>query len=381
MLYNFHDINKVAELNVVIIYSKHAVFENYAVDIAKKDISDEIERKLGVNEESIGNNVDFGEFMQNISVPFMFGRWYCDVLYKELKKSDRDKLFNYIKNSSKNGRLVMRLSEYKEYMELARMVCIKNNENVGLFNMSFPSKQDLVNYIKYKASDLRWTDDGIREFILRIADKYNDYNSCFDRVRLMKSNIVNKKIVKEALVGMENYMYDTLLLNVLRMKKKRGLSKTYRIYKSIKEETSAINILRRIESDIDKIVIARILLDDGYVPGTMAYNAGQCIERINKSETGICKEDLEKLTSKEYTFKKYVRIATMVTLRDAVMMQEIIRRARVQSKFMTETDAERCIYILICRGELSDKSVQNLFIEKESKEIRTINNNLIYGDI
>ena len=382
MLYNFKDVEKAGKLNVVLIYSKYAVFENYAVDIAKQDIKDEITRRLGVEGEDIGNNIDFREFIANISVPFMFGRWYCDTTYKELNKSDRDKCFNYIKNTSKNGRLVVRLGDYRDYMELSRMVSIKNNENAGIFNLSYPSKKDLRDYIAKSADDLRWTDEGIREFQLRLADKYNEYNTCFDKIRIMKVNRVTDKVVKEALAGIENYMFDTLLVNILKMRQKRGIQKTFKIYRSIKEELGAVTILNRIESEINKITTARMLLNDGYVPGTLPYNANDCITRITKQEEkiGIYKDDLEKITLKEFSFKRYIRLATMITLRDAIMMKTIIKRFRLSNSYMTEIAAERCIFTLVCRGELSEIGIKNLFIDRESKEIQEINNDILYGE-
>ena len=358
MLGSFKEIDNINKYNVIFIYSKYAAFKNYIVDKIKYEINKEVQNYIPEYSENIGS-LSFIEYIKNVSIPFMFGKWYCNVNYSELSKSDKDKLFLYTKNISTNGILVVVLSEYKDYLSLSKLVSIKNNEKLCLYNVSFPSRNDLKKIITDLTPGISWQSEALDNFILRIADKYNEIGIYTGKIKERNIKQVNEKVVKEVFGGVENYVFDTLIKAILLMPTKKA-NKVFRVYSIIKNEMSSTVILSRLSKEIKIIKMARMVIDDGYVPGSLPYNAAESINRVNSSYGKICEADYKGLTDRQYKFRKYIKFALLTTLRDIFFIENIIDMYKAKYKYMSEDIAEACIINIILRGMLSIENIKTL---------------------
>lgn len=359
MLGSFKEIDNINKYNVIFIYSKYAAFKNYIVDKIKYEINKEVQNYIPEYSENIGS-LSFIEYIKNVSIPFMFGKWYCNVNYSELNKSDKDKLFLYTKNISTNGILVVVLSEYKDYLSLSKLVSIKNNEKLCLYNVSFPSRNDLKKIITDLTPGISWQSEALDNFILRIADKYNEIGIYTGKIKERNIKQVNEKVVKEVFGGVENYVFDTLIKEILLMPTKKT-NKVFRVYSIIKNEMSSTVILSRLSREIESIKMARMIIDDGYVPGSLPYNAVESINRVNSNyENKICEADYKGLTDRQYKFRKYIKFALLTTLRDIYFIENMIDMYKAKYKYMSEDIAEACIINIILRGMLSVETIKTL---------------------
>lgn len=355
---DFGDIGNLSKYSVVFVYSKYAAFKNYIVDKIKYEINKEVQNYIPEYSENIGS-LSFIEYIKNVSIPFMFGKWYCNVNYSELSKSDKDKLFLYAKNISTNGILVVVLSEYKDYLSLSKLVSIKNNEKLCLYNVSFPSRNDLKKIITDLTPGISWQSEALDNFILRIADKYNEIGIYTGKIKERNIKQVNEKVVKEVFGGVENYVFDTLIKAILLMPTKKA-NKVFRVYSIIKNEMSSTVILSRLSREIESIKMARMIIDDGYVPGSLPYNAVESINRVNSNYEKICEADYKGLTDRQYKFRKYIKFALLTTLRDIYFIENIIDMYKAKYKYMSEDIAEACIINIILRGMLSIDTIKTL---------------------
>ena len=359
MLGSFKEIDNINKYNVIFIYSKYAAFKNYIVDKIKHEINKEVQNYIPEYSENIGS-LSFTEYIKNVSIPFMFGKWYCNVNYSELSKSDKDKLFLYTKNISTNGILVVVLSEYKDYLSLSKLVSIKNNEKLCLYNVSFPSRNDLKKIITDLTPGISWQSEALDNFILRIADKYNEIGIYTGKIKERNIKQVNEKVVKEVFGGVENYVFDTLIKEILLMPTKKA-NKVFRVYSIIKNEMSSTVILSRLSREIESIKMARMIINDGYVPGSLPYNAVESINRVNSNyENKICEADYKGLTDRQYKFRKYIKFALLTTLRDIYFIENMIDMYKAKYKYMSEDIAEACIINIILRGMLSVETIKTL---------------------
>lgn len=361
MILSFAELyqDKLLSSKVLYVCGSYSLFNNQAIDRMKKHIEQlcreklknvmlESENDLDIKEFDI--LLDFDEFMRNIKVRAFVGKWVCIVDYKMLTTKQKNQLKEYIKKPSENGLMVIESNDYVDYKDILKDRVIKQSSEVHALKLSYPSKTIVSRMVREELKDKHISEKAMQLFILRMGTNYDEFESMIHRVKDSEDKVIDLDLMKSLLAGVENYAVDDFLLALLKPPRGRRTSRKplFTMMGSLIEDLGAVKLLRYLIRSIDNLIMFRVLINDGYVPGDLTYSLVEFKEQLDK--------DSPILRMSDFAIRKHIKIALRTSLRDLFYMKLLLKSCRGYS----DEQVERVLISTIHRALLS---VDNLCID------------------
>lgn len=393
MKYNFSDINysmMYDTCRVMFVTGAYPMFNNIVVDRLRESCKGEIEgfdeddmktfmeefTMSKHNRNSSNNSMSFNEFMSVVKVPPVTGKWFCSTDYKFLTKKQRDTLSRYYKKPIEHGVLVVNITEWKDYREYLKNRYITQNKNTHIIQLSFPSRDILKDLVskRFKDRGITVAEQAVELFVMRMSRAYDDYQDTIDGICNKigeKGNIAYPDMV-EHLKGVENYILDDFISELMNPMKSKKVVKRRRIYKMLNALMSDIGaraIVNKIKYKLDDLIEMRIQINNGNIPVMVRYNVEKIKGRLDEENR------LNKLS--DYSFKRYAYIASKTSLKDWYYMKLILSNLK---NSWSEEENERVLLSLVHRYVMStDRLMNNIGVKNTLKESLVELNGVFYN--
>lgn len=384
MKYSFKDINKkyvYDENSVLIIASQYSIFNNIVIDRFRDRCKGSLEINLiefpeefswGGNTSKLSDSLTFNEFMNVVKTPAVSGRWFCSVNYNFMTKKQREMLDKYIKKPNKNGMLVVVIEDFMDYRSYLNSRGLADNKNSSIIQLSFPRRDILKLLVSKLFRDRGYevADKALDLFIMRMSSAYDEYEETIDTIC---DNVGSKKIslidMKSAMVGIENYVLDDLLLQLTVPMNSNRISTRRKIYKmmaSVTEDLGARKVVNKLKRKLSDIIEMRIIINNGYIPIMIKYSADESKGRLPEGHK------FNKLTS--FSFKRLAYLASLTSLRDWEIMYIILNNIKDRTK---DSEYEADLHHLIHRSVFNSSRLYNIIgiqniIEESLYDINSI---------
>lgn len=367
MKYSFKDIlSKEIYDNSLVMFvtGPYSIFNNIVVDglreRAKGKFAQQVDTTLleefGISENvgTVSNSVDFNTFLDVVNTPSVIGRWFCSVDYKMLTKKQVERLEDYMKNPNANGIMVITCMDYLDYKRYLNHRLIKMSRNVNLIQLSFPSKNTLIDIVKKLFEDSGVTVDypAAELFVFRMSSNYDEYNKMINDIATKyKGMKIDYNTMTKALHGVNYYILDDFITELtvpLKDDKIAKNRKIYKILKSLYNEFSPRELVYRLRSLIDDYIEFRLLINKGIIPIKVKFSVAEVKNRLGEEHR------LYKIP--DFKFRKMAYTASLTSLRDWVYMKMILNN--VGSKHDEESYA-KVIYSLVHRTAFDEHRLKN----------------------
>lgn len=336
MMYTFSNLldDEVYDsTRVMFVVGNHVVFNNMVCDTLKAmstegtpDIDDELSKEIlaefGMdNMESsdsgagdMSNSVNIETFFDVIGVANVNGKWYCKTEIKSLTGKQKEKLNAYIKNPSDNGILILTSTEWKEYKDYLRNRTLRMSKHSHLIQLSYPSRETLKELVAmmFEEKGLALKKDAIETFILRMGDKYDEYEDTISLIseryndetdtssitkngesaenaeRRVKSSMkdleITNKQLKGYMKGIEHYILTDFVKELTKplSSDKTNSKKVLRIMAALTEEYGAKELIYRLIKQIDECIEFRVYINIGIIPIGINYFYNDILRDIEK---------------------------------------------------------------------------------------------------
>lgn len=312
MIYNF-DSMLSAELydntRVMFVVGKYVSFNNMVCDTLKEmstedkldiDIDIGILAEFGIDESGdegdISNSVNFDTFLDVIGVANINGKWFCKTDIRSLTSKQKEKLTAYMKKPSDNGILVLTSTEWKEYREYLRNRILKTSRQCNLIQLSFPSRQTLKELVvmMFEEKGMKLCKEAIETFILRMGDKYDEYESVVDvianeyrdeyGIETDMETEISVKQIKSYMKGIEHYILTDFVSELTKplSSGKTGSKKILRIMSALIDEYGAKDLIYRLITYVDECIEFRTYINMGIVPIGINYFYSDILRDLEK---------------------------------------------------------------------------------------------------
>lgn len=393
MKYRFSDIdNKQMYDNgrVILIAGQYPIFNNIVIDkvrnSCKGDMQNFDEEAIdkfisefngGGYEISNNTSLDFNEFMDVVKVPPVNGKWFCNIDYSFLTKKQKETLTRYYKKPSEHGVLVVTMEDWKDYKFFINNRAITGNNFTHLIQLSYPSRATLKELVIgfFKKRRVTVSEQGAELFIMRMSNAYNDYADTMDKVCIGKKEYeaISYADMIDSLKGVENYVLDDLLEQLMvpiKSKKVVLRRKIYKMLNAIVSDMGAKAIVNKIKYKLDDLIEMRIQINAGNIPVMVRYNIEKVKGRLDDENR------LNKLS--DYAFKRYAYLASQTSLKDWYFMKLILSNVK---NSWSEVENERVLLSLVHRSTMStDRLMNNIGIKNTLEENLMRLNCIFYDD-
>ncbi len=386
MKYRFGDINNeeiYKTTRVMFITGQYAIFNNIVSDRLKKickgslQITPEEEKLLNefsmsnFDSNEVYNSIDFATFLEVVKTPAVTGRWFCSMEYKMLTKKQKEQLDRYMKKPSENGILVITLLEYQDYKPFLRNKAITTNQYTHLIQLSFPYRGILQSLVREMIEErgASVSDKALELFVLRMSNSYDDYGTVIDNICEGKKGAeMSYEDMKSALAGIENYVIDDFMEELLKPIKSKRIMTNRKIYKmlgALTSEYGAKALATKILYKVNDLIDMRIAINTGLVPVKIGFSVKEAKERLDEDNR------LKKIN--DFSFKKYAYLSSRTSLRDWIYIKMILSNVKT---VWNEAEYERVLHCVIHRGIMSpnrllnDIGISNI-IEEQLYDINT----------
>lgn len=368
---------------IVFICGTHAVFNSLVIDkcrhICKADLELDSNNSVlsvlgefgdGLSESS--TSLDFGEFMDYVKTPSVYGKWFCSVNYKMLSSKQRERLWNYIKKPSENGLLVITVNDFKDYRVIGDNKTIKKSAVANMISLDFPNSAIKHNIVAQLFQDkgIEVEEKALSYFIMRLGDAYDDYTSTIDTILISLDGETKLKLdrMKQLLKGTENYMLNDLILALTKpvSSDKIRSRKIYRILASLLSDGESWKIVNRLIREIDIIIQFRIAINKGQIPVLVRYSANEAKREIGE-DNPICKYS-------NIRFKRLAYLASRATLKDWYFMKLILMNRPDANNYSKDSEIKqlenlKVLIALVHRGVIpNDRLMNDIGVKDTLKE-------------
>ena len=392
MKYRFQDIdnNQIYDTGrVILIAGQYPIFNNIVIDRVKEKCKGDIEdldqeaidkfvsEFTGGGYEVSGNtSLDFNEFMDVAKVPPVNGKWFCNVDYGFLTKKQRDTLTRYYKKPSENGVLVITMTDWKDYKLFLNNRAVTGNNFTHIIQLSFPNRATLKPLVSsfFKKRGINVSEQASELFIMRMSNAYNSYGETIDKIcmNIPSGATIAYSDMVESLKGIENYVLDDLITQLLvpiKSKKVVTNRKIYKMLNAIISDMGAKAIVNKIKYKLDDLIEMRIQINNGNIPVMVRYNIEKVKGRLHEENR------LQKLS--DYAFKRYAYIASQTSLKDWYFMKLILSNVKVS---WSEEENFKVLMALVHRGTMSNDRLMNDIGVKNTLEENLVRLNSIFYD-
>ncbi len=369
MKYRFSDINNdgmYETARVMFITGPYSLFNNIVSDRLRTMCKGTLDTTTGnedlmaefnmssFDSDTVANSIDFQTFLDVVKMPAVTGKWFCSVDYKMLTKKQRETLERYMKKPNANGVLVITMLEYQDYKTFVRNRAITAHQYTHIIQLSFPYRNILKEIIKKMINDRGVTvaDKAVELFLLRMSSNYDEYEQVLDSVcKHRKGTEMTYKDMVESMKGIENYVLDDFLQQLVVPIKSRKIATNRKIYKmldALVSDVGARDLVMKIRYKIDDLIEMRIAINRGLIPIRIGFSVTEAKDRLEEDNK------LKKLN--DYTFRRYAELASKTSLRDWVFMKMILSNVK---QVWNSNEFERVLHCLIHRSLLSTSRLTN----------------------
>lgn len=387
--YKFDEFNNIAEkedMQVIVISGSHNIFVDMLVDKIKqrKDVNSGMTplKLTGNTLTEEFETSDFGDMTLDLETFFSvcssmspMGKWICKANYDFATKKERDKIKAYIKKPSPYAMLIVTVAEYKNIRELRAVRALDNSRVSHIIDIQYPRKAILAQLVTQMFKDKGYNvgEQSIQIFIMRMGSAYDEYkdtiNLICDRLKSLTSDIdleekalndkeehkrninVNIKDFKEAMQGIDFFVIDDFLLEIIKplhSSKVVKRRKMYKILNALLDECSAKDICGRLKYKVEELLYYRAYINNGVIPVKIRYNADKIKERLPENSK------LRKATS--LSFKRNAYIASKTSIEDWYFMYSLLNR----NSFMDSDDKYMAtLYAIMDRTAVSNDRLMN----------------------
>lgn len=387
--FTFKDITDASiydSAHVMLIMGPYNIFNNIVIDEIKDrctyketisasgwlfDEFDDIEDNIsdGATETgdniTITNSVNLDTFMTVNNVPSLYGIWFCSVDYSTMTKKQKDWLNKYIKSPSQYGRLVVYISDFRDYKFFLKNKIVLNSSIIHAIQLGFPSRQALEIIVRALFEDrgVYIEQKAIELFIMRMSASYDQYEEIIDKIILESvpkdlegqdktwKYTVTYDDTLAAMKGIENFVLDDFLnklLVPLASDRTTGRNRIYRMLGALLKEMGAKELVTKLKYKINDYIEFRLAINSGEIPILVRFSVPEAKERLG--------EDSKITRFSDYTFRRMAQIASQTSLRDWVYMKMILSKP---SKMSGNAEYERALYSLISRSVLTESRLNN----------------------
>lgn len=367
MIFRFGDINNndmIDTASVLFVVGQHSIFNNIVIDKVKKacrgdidteDFTSDLYDEFFINDRSSSYGyLDFNEYLDVVKMTSMSGKWLCIVDYKMLTKKQRERLTRYMKTPNNNGKLLVYSQEYVDYKELLRNKVLSAHPNSHLIQLQFPNRSVLKLLVQGMFLDrgVRVPEKAIELFIMRMGNNYEQYDATIDSICQERENTnLSYKEFSEAMRGIENYVLDDFIEQLLKPIKSTKIStnrKVYRMLDSIIQDIGVRATVNKVKYKLDELIEIRILINKGIIPINIKYSVKESKERVGEKSKAYKMND--------YHFRKVAELASRTSLRDLVFMKMIL--SNIKSSW-DEKEYYKALLALVHRAAFSNNRLIN----------------------
>ena len=339
MIYSFIDFSKVQslELSILFIYSEHNLFKNKIIDAQREacrgvlstvkmnkaeDLLSEFSNFGDYESGGVVNSMEFDDFYNVAYTPSLLGKWFCSVNYEDLDKRQLEKLGRYIRNPSKEGVLILSVSNYRSYLELRRNKILETSMYTSIINLRYPTRGELREIVQgmFNSRGIAIERDAIDLFIKRVGREYDSYPSLIDRFSIKRYKGVTYRDILDILQDVDNYEIGDIIVELTKVAKvnKKTNRQIYKVLKSLLNSYTPRELLRRLHYKIGEVLEMRMYINSGYIPAEFTYSVEEVQKRISKASP---RSRLVSLSP--HTFNELKKLSMRTTLRDWVIIYEL----------------------------------------------------------
>lgn len=339
MLYKFREIydpSVYEQSKVIFICGKYPLFNNIVTETAKVksrgslEINDDalIGEEFGETiDTGVGNlNLSFDEFMSYVRTPSLFGKWFSALQYSSLTAKQKERLNNYIRKPNENGLIVIVVEDFKDVRNIRRNNVINKSKEVALFNLNYPPRDILVSIVtsEFAKHGIVVEHSAVEYFILRMSEYYETYQTEISNIvvkvlgnqdRSAKEIKLNMKDMKGLLRGTENFMFNDFVMRLTKPVTKNS-RKVYKMLDSMVDSLGYARLRNRLVKTIEKMILYRQAINDGYIPIIIRYSASEAKEALGEKHPLYKDNDI--------LFKKNAYLASQTSLKDWYFMLLIL---------------------------------------------------------
>lgn len=354
---------------VMVIAGKYDLFNNMVVDTLKAKCIEKIDTgELGIavdlgdefgvqsnDAEDVSNSVNFDTFMEVVGVPSINGKWFCRAELSVLSNKQKEKLFKYLKEPSKNGILVITSNEFKVYKDILNNKQLAYGVKTHLMQLSFTNKPILKKIIQTMFEDKGITIESgaVDLFMFKMNSAYDEYEEVLEDI--IDGHIAGYKItlteVRDKMKGIEHFDLDDFILEVAKplSNDKTNNKKVYRMMIALIDQYGASGLITQLIKYINECIEFRMMINSGIIPVKVDFFMKDVVALLDK-ESKYAKMN-------EWLFKRKAQIAAQTSLRDWQYMKLILSRVSVMDD---DSAYIRAIYDLVTRSVLTSSRLDNI---------------------
>lgn len=236
---------------------------------------------------------------------------------------------------------------------------------------------DAESYEEYKRQEANaWLSvfDGMIEAPMEVGheEKWKDTDkqdkiNVVERAEHQKSVFINFKDFKEAMKGIDFFVIDDFLQELLKPIHTTKVSKNRKLYKilgTLLEDYTASDICNKLKYRVEELLYYRAYINRGFIPVKTRYNTEKVKERLPENSR------LRKATS--LTFKRNAVIAAQTSIEDWYFMYSILNSA---GAWASEDKYKAILFTLMGRTSISNDRLMNAVKVKDmfSEELSALN--------
>lgn len=345
MHYKFLDIENqemYKDTRVMFTLGQYPIFNNIVLDKIKESCTVEEETDINAVKEIMAefrsaesldlelgkssNTLDFDSFLEMKNIPCLQGKWFCSITLNSLSAKQKDKLMEYIKNPSTTGILVVNSLEWKEYREFLKNRIIGNSKYTHAIQLSFPNNEILKKIVKglFLKNDIKVVENAIDLFIMRMSRAYDSYKIVIDDIVLRNGGgTISYERMIEYLKGVDNFVVDDFILQLMKPLKSNKVVSTRKIYKmygALKQDMGSKDLVTKIKYRIQSLIEMRIAINNGIVPIMVRYSSEKAKEKL---------PDTYKIKNEsKLSFKRTAWLASRTSLKDLYYIYVMLNSAK-----------------------------------------------------
>lgn len=387
MKYRFSDIHNeemYSTAHVLIIAGQYSLFNNIVTDKLKKLCRGEIDLsndssllgEFGLTKNDTadsGSYIDFPTFLEVSKIPSITGKWYCNVDYKMLNKRQRDQFERYIKKPNPYGVLVVTLTDFQDYRPMIRNRLFLQHPNTHLIQLSFPYRKSLETIAKemFEKNHVTVGSKALELFIMRMGKSYEEYDTVISRISVhYKNKTIEYKEMREALQGVDNYVLDDFLAEIVNPIKSKKIVTSRKIYKMagvLIGDMGARKLVNSVIRKVNDIIELRLLINNGVIPIKIGFSVTEVKDRLSEEN------QIKKMN--DFTLRRYAELASKTSLKDWVYIKLILSNV---SNTWEDYEYEKAIFAMIHRNLLSSSRLSDDMGLSSIMEEQLYNINALY---
>lgn len=375
MRYNFKNILDEEVYNntrVMLVTGKYQLFNNLVADTLKElsltnripNSADEAladEFNLGDDDTEVAStSTTIDSFFDLVDVANLYGKWYCRVSLESLTSKQKDRIFDYMKNPSRNAILVLMSTDWLVYKDFIKNKIFNTSQYVNLMQLSFPNKNIVKNILAsmFENKGYEVENKALELFITRLNTEYDLYEETIDSIASKhKEKTITYEDMKVYLRGIEYYDIDDFMYELVKplSSGKTTNKKIIRMLNMLKEKYEPEVLVNKLVKNIEEMIDYRTMINKGYITINIRYIFSDVVKLLGK--------DNKYAKVNEWVFRRKADLASLTSLRDWTYMRLILMKALTTGFPETierKIACERALYALVNRSVYSESRINNI---------------------